>query len=310
MPFTVSNEGKSLLASGSTALKRALHIVRADGTIFAFTDCRLSQTLPAFTARGITTPGATYDHRGGMNTTDLVQSNDVEKVDNWEVTLIMGPWLTEADVRAGLFQNARYSLLIFDWRTGTIIMRRARGFVGAPRFNGDEVTFKMRSLSQALAGDYLPATSPLSRISWEGIASIVKSDNSHFFNPATDQTTDGRLAEFSTTVTSAAAGAKRICVVAATVGYPARRFDGGRVVFTNGPNSGFAAGILSWNSGTGQLTLDRKTPAPISAGASLKVRIHAPLTFEEWLEYFGTGKYFAGEPQIVTIERANQVNED
>jgi hypothetical protein len=309
MPFTCSDENKIYLASGSTALARALRMVRADGGVFAFTNIRRNAALPAFTVRGITVPSQTYLTAGSLTTTDIVESGDVEKVNNLEATLIMGSWLPEADIRNGLFENAPFSLLYYCWRDLRPVMLRMRGFVGAPRIAGDVVTFKLRSLAQALQGEFLPVTSPLSRGNWEHIAGIIKPGGDHFFDPATDNTIDGRAATLTTTVTAAdGTEPRRRFTATDTIGYPDQRFNNGRAEFTTGGNANFRAHILEWDRVTGLVTIDRPAPVAFTAGDGVKLRVHAPLQFADWLAYFGTGMYFPGEPEITTTEKAAEVN--
>lgn len=307
MPFQVPQSQKDALATGSTKLGIALRIERLDGQIFAFTNVRRAVSLPDFTVRRVTVPAQTY--KGGVFwPSNLVQSDSPDKVDNWEATFITGAHLREADIENGSFADAPYTLLIFDWKTGAPFQLRARGWVGAPRIDGHQAVFKMRSLAQAFSGQILAVTSPLSRAAW----SDLESGRCGFvFNPATDQLADGHAAQIAGSAGSVdALWPRRRFTFAASTAHPERRFLDGSVRFTSGPNAGFMAGVLGWDKATGLFTLDRDTPQPIGEGNGLTARAHIPTNIEDWRVYFGSGYGFMGEPDITTAEKAQEVKSD
>ena len=278
-----------------------------DGRIFGFTNVRRSVSLPAFTVRGVTVPAWTYIG-GVFSPSNLVQSDSPDKVDNWEASFITGDYLPDADIDNGLFADAPYTLLIYDWRTGQPLQLRARGWVGAPHIDGDHTIFKMRSLAQAWSGQILAVTSPLSRATW---ADLESGRCGFVFNPANGFLSDGYAAQIGGSVNSVDANwPRRRFVFNVSKPHPERRFTDGRVRFTNGPNAGFMAGVLDWDKATGTFTLDRDTPRPISAGDGLNARVHIPTNIDDWRLYFGSGYGFMGEPDITTVEKAQEVKKD
>lgn len=307
MPFQAPQSQKDDLATGSTKLGVALRIERLDGQIFGFTNIRRTVSLPEFTVRGVTVPA--WPYIGGVfSPSNLVQSDSPDKVDNWEASFITGDHLREVDIENGLFADAAYTLLIFDWKTGTPFQLRARGWVGAPRLDGDHAIFKMRSLAQAFSGQILAVTSPLSRATW---ADLESGRCGFAFNPATGGLADGHAAQIAGGVNSVdAAWPRRRFNFSASTAHPERRFLDGRVRFTSGPNAGFMAGVLSWDKPSGLFTLDRDAPQPISAGDGLTARAHIPTNIEDWRVYFGSGYGFMGEPDITTQEKAQEVKQD
>lgn len=299
MPATHTEWAQGYLASGSTALALALRIERPDGTVHAFTNIRRSSTLPDFTVRGITIPSTTYDARAAFTPTNLVMSERPDKTDNWEASFITGVWLPKIDIRKKKLANAPYTLVVFDWRTNTPIRFLVRGEVGLHKFDGDKVTFKMRSLSQILQQEILEVTNRRSRAqSWDApeLAFFTLGDN----------TADGYASQVAGTIDSVDSDEpRRQFVFEATGDFPSGRFKRGVVTFTSGDNDGFSAGVLIFDSGA--FLLDRKTPVEMETGDSIVATIAPPLTFEEWMAYFGDGMYFPGEPQIPTQETASEV---
>lgn len=300
MSFTISNDFKNALAAGTVSIKLALLIVRQDGQVFAFTDFQRSVTLPALTVGSITIPSTTYDPRAALVPTNLVQSSDPGKVDNWEVSGPLSGSLTESDIRKGLFRNASYSLIVFDWKDTSRQMLRVRGTVGQISLEGQKVTFKMRSLAQALTQEILLLTSPTSRAKW-GDAQVA------FFN-LNGNTSDGWAARVTASPNSVSSSySRRIFVVSGTAGFPQARFIGGTAKWNSGANSGYVAEIMDWDRTTGTITLATNAPYDIATSDNVTCQIKCPLTIEDWYAFFGSNRYFAGENGISTAEKASEI---
>ncbi len=305
MPFTISPEFKAALA-GTIRLSKALRIERKDGQVFAFTDAGRDLLLPAHTWGAITMPQTLYLDGEGRFPTNLQQSRDPRKIDNWEFTAFLGNTpgaVSELDVLRRSFLGARYALIFLARENLGWQMLRQRGTLGLGTLDKGQVAWKMNGLSRALDQEVLDVTSPLSRATW-GDPELA------FFN-LDGNTTDGWAAR----VTGAASNVdatypRRRFVLEETQGFPNYRFSDGSVTFLSGANAGYVASVLDFRSEDGRFTLDDEAPFPIENGDSVRAQIRAPLTLEDWLLYFGSGMYFSAEPGIPTLESASSIKQD
>lgn len=306
MPYADIGGFNTAIAAGTVKLAKCLRIERKDGVIFGFTDLLISLDLPeatvTFTGGGsLTVPATTYRPDAGMLPTNLVQSEDPTKTDNMEVKGTLGSYLLEEDVENGLFEGAKWTLILADWGTPTRQQFRARGTIGGVIPAGPQVTFKLRSLAEALSQEVIEVTSGISRYDWD-------SPEMSFFD-LSGNTADGYAAQLDTTITSVSDD-HQIFTLAATVGFPDRRFEDGLITFLDGDNNGLAQDIMAWDPATGELTLWDRTLHPVAPGDSVRVRIKCPLTIEEWYTFFGDVLHFGGEDRIVTVEAASDPKYD
>ena len=312
MPFTCSDDYKAALATGTTFQSYALRIVRLDGAVFSFTRLRQSISLPelVITLRNgvstMTVPAATYSAQGALRVSNLEQTDDITAADNMEATLTIGAWLPLADVLKGLFEGASFTLLFFDWKTpapaghAPRIMLRLRGQLGDRSRNGNEVTWKLRSLANRLKNQLLDITTPLSRSRW-GDPELA------FFDLA-GNTHDGFAARVVDDIDSVdGTYPSRVFTITSTIGFPTDRFTNGLVTFRTGPNAGATRLVLNWDSPTGVFQLDQDTPFPITAGDQVQAQIAWPLTKEQWTAYFGDLSKFPGEIDIPPVENVNKL---
>jgi hypothetical protein len=306
-----SDEFGAALQLGTLYLAYGLRVTLANGSVAAFTNIRRKVTLATLTipirpGKTVTVPGATYDHRASMRVTNAQFSDDVGQTDNMEATLSFGPALSEAAVRAGKFDNRPFDLVVFDWKKPLgddgvpRAMLRMRGDLGARTIQGRDVTWKLRSLANRLRGDILETTSRDSVARWEDpeLSQFNLNGNTH----------DGFAAQINTTVAEVDASfPRRRFRLTGMPAYPDDRFSGGMAYFQGGANDGFSSGLLQHEPATGWVATTRNAPKPITVGAQIGIRIRPPRTFEEWLTYFGAGKFFPAQPEIPTVESANRV---
>lgn len=297
MSFTIPAGFETALLGGTLPLSLALRIVRRDGLVSAFTTAQRAVTLPALTIGSITIPSTTYDNQHNLKPSNLIETDDL-RANNCEFRLTTGALLTADDVAKGLYEGAKFSLIIFHRNTLTYQMLRMRGELGDVRATGQEVTFKLRSLASRLQQEIIDLTSPLSRYEWD-------SPQMAFFN-LDGNTDDGYAARVDATVTSVSTQRRKF-ILSATAGFPAGRFVEGTVEWTSGANDGLIAEVQSWNHSTGEFTLWHPMAYDIAPGDSVRAQIACPLTIEDWRTLFGSARYFGGEPQITTFEKAAEV---
>ncbi len=301
MPFTTPAAFKTALLNGTVRASIAIRIVRGDGVVFGFTNAQADVTLPALTVGAQTVPQTTYRAGIGMVPSNLQESDDLTP-NNMEISGILGDYLTEADVRKKRFKDAAYTLIVFNRADTTHQILRGRGRIGDASVAGHQATFKLRSLASLLQNDIIELTSSVSRAAW-GDPEMA------FFNLDSDYTAIGSLARVTGNV-NLVANSRRIFTLPVTVAYPATWMNEGTVEWISGANAGVVMDVMSSNSANGQITLWHPTPYDIAIGDSVRATIRAPLTIEEWVATFGNGRYFAGEPGIMTSEQMYQVKAD
>jgi hypothetical protein len=299
MPSTLAPWGRAYLDSGTTALALAMRVVRRDGQVLGWTNIRRPTTLPVWNGP-YNVPSQRYDSKYRLQVSNLERSARPDATDNMEASLVAPDATFLQDAEHGQFFGAAFTLLFFDWRTDRPLMLAMRGTLGERKVTGQGVSFKMRSLAQALQNDVLDVTSPYSRAVWgdEELANFNLDGN----------TNDGFAARLSGAVTGDATFPRRRFTLASSIGFPPGRFVGGTATFLSGNNTGLIAPILDHNPATGLFTLDDGTRFPIAGGDSVKCQIRPPLTIDEWKTYFGTGFGFAAEPGIPNNTTASEIS--
>lgn len=131
------------LAGEVTTVASCWIITRKDGTIFRFTDHDCDMTV------------ATHDYlsASGMGTTDLKQDRTLS-VDNMEaMAFLNSEFITDADLRAGLFDGAVVDLFLVNWADTTMgVLRVLRGWLfGRVEIRDDACTVELRGLGSRLA---------------------------------------------------------------------------------------------------------------------------------------------------------------
>lgn len=304
MPSTIDSDHRAYLATGSVALALALRITRQDGTVIGFTTAQRNVTLPTLVLGGVTVPGATYLAGEWLTPSNLQTTDDCAQADNWEGTFALGGQLSDGDVRKHLWTDAEFTLIEYVRSNLAWQQLRQTGRVGGNKLSGQRATLKMRSLASLLEQDALELTSPLHRSGWDGIVGYDVMNLGVGVFALGDDTVDG----FATQVTgmvSARIGDREF-TVAATVGWPLRRFAGGTVEFTGGANDGLIADVMDWDEASGELTLWLPMSRTVADGDAVLVTVKAPATEDEWIVYFGDLAYFDGEPGITSLEAASQ----
>ena len=136
----ISDEFQAHLDSGATTLARAWAVTRRDGVVLGFTDHD----------RDLSFEGITFRAGAGMSARALVQSSGLA-VDNSEaVGALSDESVTEADIRAGLYDGAAIRIWLVNW--ADVSMRRLRfaGELGELRRRGVAFEAELRGLSERL----------------------------------------------------------------------------------------------------------------------------------------------------------------
>lgn len=137
---TIDSGEQTLLSSGALTLAHGLKIVRADGLTLGFTSHD----------RDATVSGQLYEASPGVNVSNLVNSEGFN-VDNLELsTLDDGTVFDQAEVFNGLWTNAKFFIIRYNWVTGNLIETLMAGTIGEASVRRSVVVIELRGLQQFL----------------------------------------------------------------------------------------------------------------------------------------------------------------
>jgi len=137
---TFSPELAAHLASGVTTLCTCWRVVRSDGTVLGFTDHD----------RALSFGGVVHEPESGLDASAAVANAGLQ-VGGLDVTgVFSSERITEADLDAGLFDNARVEAWLVNWVDATQRHLMRVGSIGEVKREGQSFTAEIRSLSHAL----------------------------------------------------------------------------------------------------------------------------------------------------------------
>ena len=244
---SISSALQSHMACPVTTLAYLWKLVRADGTVLGFTTH--DQDIVYQAAEDASS--VTYQGSTGLTNAACASSCDLS-VDNTEVTgFLESELITEADIRAGLYDNALIWHRVVNWTDltmGDMIVRV--GYLGTVKMVNGVFTAELRGLTQKLStaigstygpvcraelgsnsagddGSWRPWYCNVNLFSYQQSGSVMSSPDAMTLVPVS-----GLLMVGSTTPTAPA---------------DAGWFDNGMVTFTSGVNAGLSFEIKSWD---------------------------------------------------------------
>jgi uncharacterized phage protein (TIGR02218 family) len=235
---TISAELKAHMALGTTTIATLVRLERTDGEVFAVT---LDHDMP------ITFDGDTYDPVLGMmpSTIETSGSLNVDNLDAKGALMLVG--VSEADINSGLWDMCDVRVMRVNWADLTMGCEKIkRGYFGQISIGRDKFSSEIRGITQKLQ---------------QVIGDIVSpSCNADLFDARCGLTPVEGETMFSdepvTTATSNQAfTASGLLVVAG-------RFNGGKVTWTTGLNTGLSKEIKSHATG-GVIVLQEPMPYEI-----------------------------------------------
>lgn len=262
------------LQSGCTTLCTCWRVVRTDGSVLGFTDHDRTVSFESVSCEPDT----------GLNASDAVAHLGL-KVGGLEVTgALASERITEADLSAGLYDNARVETWLVNWAAPNQRHLMRVGSIGEVRRDDAGFTAEVRSLSHALdqeSGRIFQATCDadlgdqrcgvtLHDAAWTASASVTA--------------TDGYAR-----ITAAVPGDR-----------PTGFFDAGSVTFTGGSNSGRKSEVLRHRrDGDGDhLELWQPMTDLIVVGDGFTVSAGCDKRFETCRDRFSNLANFRGFPHI------------
>jgi uncharacterized phage protein (TIGR02218 family) len=284
---------QSHLDEDATTLCQLTRIETKDGTVYGFTD--LDMDVVYDDGDG----SVTYRAENGFTPSRVQTSADVS-VDNAELAgLVMDTGITEAQIRAGLFDYARvrvYRVNYMDLTQGHEII--AVGTAGETKFSANGWKTEFRSLTQQLKQPISPGYSITCRARF-GSMPIGTDDGS--FEEAHPCGKD--FVWYSSTITGLGSNTKRI-FVASGLAQTGDFFAPGVVKITSGPNAGQEMEVDSYDGSTKTITLALPLSYALTATTTFDIRQDCSKIHDDadhgCLYHFGADwvDHFQGEPHI------------
>ncbi len=274
---------KTHLAGEVLTLCDCVKLTRRDGTVMGFT------TLDQDVVLG----SVTYEALNAM-TGSSVQQKAGTGVDNLEIIgIISSDRITEADIRAGVYDGASVELLRINWAdTSQGAMTMLKGIIGEINLQDGQFTAELRSLSQRLLQQIGELTGPLCRVVRLG-----------------DTRCKVSLTAFTHTGTISAVTSQADVTLTGLSGSPggAGYFDYGLLKLTSGANSGIEREIKRHTvSGGARIELQEAFPFALSAGQSVQVTAGCDRRFSTCVSKFSNAVNFRGEPHIPGSDQLSQ----
>ena len=258
------------LESESATLCLCWKLIRTDGQTLGFTDHDAD----------IAFDGVTFKAASGMAASDAAESLGLA-VDNAEIAgALSSADLTEADIAAGLYDDARLEVYLVDWTTPATRQLLHVGSIG--RIKRGEVHFEaeFRGLSHYLA-------QVKGRV-YARLCDAVLGD------PRCK--VDLNAAAYRATGQIDAISDERTFTINTVGGFAAGFFSGGVLTFTAGANAGFQAEVKRHAGDT--LILWRRPPAAPAVGDSVTVTAGCDKRFATCRDKFANAVNFRGFPHM------------
>ncbi|HHN67175.1 MAG TPA: DUF2163 domain-containing protein [Thermopetrobacter sp.] len=261
---------QALLESESTTLCLCWKLTRKDGQVLGFTDHDAD----------IAFDGVTYRAASGMAASDAAESLGLA-VDNAEIAgALSSADLREADIAAGLYDDARLEVFLVDWMNPATRQLLHTGSIG--RIKRGEVHFEaeFRGLSHYLA-------QVKGRV-YSRLCDAVLGD--------ARCKVDLNAAAYRATGQIDAVVDERTFTVNAVGGFADGFFSGGVLTFSSGVNAGYQAEVKHHAGDT--LILWRPPPATPAVGDSVIVTAGCDKRFATCRDKFANAVNFRGFPHM------------
>lgn len=234
------------LAEGVTQLCRCWRLARRDGAVFGFTDHD----------RDLVIDGTLYAAGTGLEAADATQELGFA-VGGGDVSgALVSAGLTEADILAGRYDDAAVETWLVDWADPAQRLLLGRATIGEIRRQDDAFVAELRG--------------PMHRLD-ETRGLTYRRACSADLGDAHCRVDLGDPAYSADGAVSSSDGA--LSLATPDPGFADGWFDGGRLVWLSGSNSGTAVEIKAHRrvGGMAELDLWQRMPAPIAAGDAFRV---------------------------------------
>lgn len=261
------------LASGSTTVARCWRLERRDGAVLGFTDHD----------RQISFGGTDYEAAGGMLGSDIGTTLGLAADDIDVDGALSSARITEADLRAGLYDGAEVTVYDVNWSDPSV--RLVRGVYTLGEVERGEIAFRAELRSR--------------------VAGLGRLVGRRMIAPCDAQLGDARCgvdleqSSFKASGAVLSASGTRV-TVSGLAAFGSGFFARGRLVWDTGANAGQEAEIRAHVARTGEadLLLRASPAAAVSAGETFTVRAGCDKSWTACREKFANGARFRGFPHI------------
>lgn len=270
----VPEELRARLATGVTTLCRCWLVERRDGRRMGFTDHD----------EDVAFGGDVYAASTGMTAAALQLSTGLD-VDNSQVAgALSAAGLTEADIAAGLYDGARVTHWLVDWRRPDLRVQIFAGRLGEVVRGGIGFEVELRGLAEALAR-------PVGRVFLRDCDAVFGDGRCR-----ADLSVPGRVREG----TVASVRARGRFLAGGLEGSAAGWFARGRIEWLSGANAGSAGQVKQdLLLAEGRLVELWEEPAgPVAVGDGFRVTAGCDKRAETCREKFGNLENFRGFPHL------------
>jgi uncharacterized phage protein (TIGR02218 family) len=260
------------LASGATTLARCWKLTRRDGAILGFTDHDQDLTIG----------GTTYLARTGLDAAETTAELGFAIGGGEVAGALISASLLEADILAGLYDNAAVEIWLVNWSDVTQKLLLDAGVVGEVKRTEHAFTAELRSLASVLD---------------ESVGRLYRKSCSADLG-------DGRcgvsLAAVTTSGTVSSAVGRGSFASDVLGDYPDGYFTGGLVTFTSGANSGLSVEIRLHYApgGPGGVDLWVSAAYPIAVGDAFSISAGCDKSYATCNAKFANGANFRGFPTM------------
>lgn len=262
------------LAGGTTTLAWCWRITRRDGTRFGFTDHD----------RDLSFDGTTFEAAAGLTATDIDTSAGLA-VDNLELEgAITSERLVEADLAAGLYDDAEVEVFRVDWTDPANRILVRMGSIGEVKRSGSSFIVEVRGLAHRLQ-------QPQGRLYQYSCDAVLGDDRCGI---------DLTLAAYRGAATVAALQGTRELLVTGLETFAADWFTRGLARFTSGANAGLSFEVRRHAVVAAQQVLElwQAMPGQITASDELLVTAGCDKQLATCRDRFANVLAFRGFPHL------------
>jgi uncharacterized phage protein (TIGR02218 family) len=271
---TISTALQTHLEGECLTLAHCWKLTRKDGQVMGFTQHD----------RDLVIGGITYHAATGFTPT-AIESQASLAVDNLDIEgMLSAGSITEQDVMAGRYDFAEIEVFAVNYADVTQgIMRLRKGWLGEIEIRNQQFIAEIRGLTQKLAQHCGELYAPICRAQLgdarckvnlaayrvTGTVTAVSTTQSHFTDTARSE----------------------------TIGH----FNGGKVTFTTGQNSGISAEVKE--SRGNQMILALPLPFPLAVGDAYSLEQGCDKTISTCAARYNNAVNFRGEPHVPGLDK-------
>jgi uncharacterized phage protein (TIGR02218 family) len=275
---TISTALTAHLGGETTTLAQLIKITRRDGVIKTLTDHD----------QDLVVDGLTYRADGAFDFTSLTTDSDLEAEADPVSGLLDSSQISEADLRAGRYDQARIDVYLCNWADpmqGVLQLRR--GWLGEVTLRDGQYQASLRSLHDLLEREVGDVYTPECRYDFgDSRCSVV-------------------LAGYTVTGT-VSLPINETQFADSSRAEPDGVFAYGKLTWTSGANQGLAADVRSWEAASQTLSLWLPAPNPISLGDSYQLQRGCDKRFSTCSGVFNNAVNFGGFPHLPGINKILQ----